>query len=287
LRRDGKAPGLSQVAAATLAQVEERKMASNRDRQRSRQQGIKVLERGDIYFIYRPKIEEASAAGLADVQRLFMILSPHHKKRYRLFVIGRKRLPEVSDSGQRTWGFVEKACRAARALQEELAPATYQTKTRGERTPPAARPAGEGVYAIVRHADHTHLLYALELSDQPGEVQEELHLADEGSYIVSVKNPEQPSPPGVGLGGGRQDSFPKTLQGRFRGRRFMPVDPPNFLDYEGAEVLLIGASEDVSEELDVQLHPQEETAATAEIFKDLHLDRARHPTKPLFEGIWE
>jgi len=42
-----------------------------------------------------------------------------------------------------------------------------------------------------------------------------------------------------------------------------------------------------SEALDIQIHPQEETAATAEIFKDLHLDRSRHPLKPLFEGAWE
>jgi hypothetical protein len=262
-------------------------MAGNQDRQRSRQQGIKMLERGDMYFFYRPKIEEASAAGLADVQRLLMILSPQDKKRYRLLVIGQKRLPTISKHGARTWGFVDKVSRTARALQEEFSPATYQTKTRGERTQPAARPAGEGVYAIARHASHTHLIYALELPDKPGEVQEELHLDAEASYIVSVKNPEQPSPPGVGLGEERQVSFPKTLQGRFRGRRFMPVDPPSFLNYEGVEVLLIGASDEVSEELDVQLHPEEETAATAEIFTDLHLQKSRHPMKPLFEGIWE
>jgi hypothetical protein len=224
-------------------------MAGNQGRQRSRQQGIKVLERGDIYFIYRRKIEEASAAGLADVQRFFMILSPHDTKRYRLLVIGQKRLPAIGDRGERTWGFVEKASRTARALQEELAPGRYQTKTRGERTQPVARPAGEGVYALVRHTDHTHLVYALELPDKPGAVQEGLHLAAEGRYIVSIKNPEQPSPPGVGLGEERQASFPKTLQESFRGHRFIPVDPPSFLNYEGAEVLLIGAGEDVSEEV--------------------------------------
>lgn len=208
------------------------------------------------------------------------------KKRYRLLVIGRKRLPAVGGRGERTWGFVEKASRTPRGLQEELAPATYRTKTRGGRTQPTTRPAGEGVYAIVRHGDHTHLVYALELPERPGEVQEVFRLEAEGSYIVSVKNPEQPSPPGVGLGEGRQASFPKSLQGRFRGRRFMPLDPPSVLNYEGAEVLLIGAGRDVSEELDIQLHPQEETAATAEIFTDLRLQKSRHPLKALFEGTW-
>jgi hypothetical protein len=51
------------------------------------------------------------------------------------------------------------------------------------------------------------------------------------------------------------------------------------------EVLLIGASEDVSGELGIQLHPQQETAATAEIFQDLRLEKSRYPMNPLFEGV--
>jgi hypothetical protein len=261
-------------------------MARNQDRRRARRGGIAVLERGDVYFFYRPRVEEAAPEGLAAVQRFFMVLSPHDKKRYRLLIIGRKRLPASGDRGDRTWGFVEKASRTPRGLQEELAPATYRTKTRGERTQPTTRPAGEGVYGIVRHDDHTRLLYALELPARPGDVQEELQLTPEGNYIVSVKNPQQPSPPGLGLAESRQASFPKSLQARFGGRRFVPVDPPSFLNYAGAEVLFIGTGEEVSDELDAQLHPQQETEATAEIFKDLQLHRARHPMQPLFEGTW-
>ena len=29
-----------------------------------------VLERGNIYFVYRPKVEQSSAAGLADGRRV-------------------------------------------------------------------------------------------------------------------------------------------------------------------------------------------------------------------------
>jgi hypothetical protein len=43
-----------------------------------------VLERGNIYFVYRPKVEHTSAAGLEDVQRFFMILCPFGRQRYRL-----------------------------------------------------------------------------------------------------------------------------------------------------------------------------------------------------------
>ena len=32
---------------------------------------------------------------------------------------------------------------------------------------PPARPAAEGIYAIVRHGDHTHLAYVIELPQRP------------------------------------------------------------------------------------------------------------------------
>jgi hypothetical protein len=32
-----------------------------------------VLERGNIYFVYRPKVEHTSAAGLEDIQRFFVL----------------------------------------------------------------------------------------------------------------------------------------------------------------------------------------------------------------------
>ena len=43
-----------------------------------------VLERGNIYFVYRPKVEHASAAGLEDIQRFFVILSPFRLRPVRL-----------------------------------------------------------------------------------------------------------------------------------------------------------------------------------------------------------
>ena len=246
-----------------------------------------ILERGNIYFVYRPRVEQSRAEGLEDVQRFFMILSPHGKERYRLIVIGRKKLPEIEDRRERNWGFVQKVGRRPEDVEDELDALTYETKTRGDRHLGPGRPAGEGVYAIVRHDDHTHLAYALELPEEPGEVQQELNIESEASYIITVKNPEQPAPPGVGLADTELVELPAHLQQRFQGRRFVPVDPPDFLDHEGTELVLIGAADDVSEELDVQLDPQRETADTAEIFNDLRMEKTQHPLKPLFEGKWQ
>jgi hypothetical protein len=245
-----------------------------------------VLENGDIYFTYRPRVQEESPEGLEDVQRTYMILSPKGKQRHRMIVLGQKRLPDVHDGGDRTWGYVDLVTREPRDIEQELARQTYTTKTRGERVLPSARPAGEGVYAIVRHEDHTHLAYALELPSHMGDVQEELQIEPEASYIVTVKNPDQPSPPGVGLRGERQPNFPRQLEKRFRGRRFADVDPPELLDYEGTELVLIGADEDVSDELGIRLDTEHETTTRADIFTQLKLDRHEHPTEPLFKGEW-
>ena len=246
-----------------------------------------VLERGNIYFVYRPKVEHTSAAGLEDVQRFFVILSTYEKHRYRLLVIGRKKLPEIAGEQERTWAFVQKVSSKAGDIENELDAATYDTATRGVRHLSPARPAGEGVYAIARHGDHTHLAFALELPEKPGEVQKELNIPAEGSYIITVKNPEVDAPPGVGLPEEDRAELPQRLSEKFHGRRFIPVDPPDFLDREGAELVLIGADEDVFDELGIRLHPQHETIETAELFNDLRMERKGHPLKPLFEGRWQ
>lgn len=245
-----------------------------------------VLERGNIYFFYRPRVEQVSAQSIEEIQRFFIILSPHGRRRYRLIVVGRKKLPEVESHRDRGWGFVGKVSQRAEDIENDLAAVEYSTRTSGERHLAPARPAGEGVYALVRHGDHTHLAFALELPEHPGEVQHDLNIPEEGSYIIAVKNPEQPAPPGVGLAEDEQPELPLRLQERFHGRRFVPVDPPAFLDQEGSEILLIGAGEDVSQELGISLDPQWETLETAEIFSDLHLERSQHPLQPLFEGKW-
>src|SRR5687767_9621840 len=79
-----------------------------------------VLERGNIYFIYRPRVERTSASGVEDIQRLFNILSPHGKDRHRLFVVGRKKLPEIEDHHERNWAFVQKVGRDAHEIEDEL-----------------------------------------------------------------------------------------------------------------------------------------------------------------------
>lgn len=243
-----------------------------------------VLEQGNIFFFYRPAARGPAPQGLTDIQRFHLVLSPEGKDCFRIVTVGRKRLPEPDASDQRFWGYVERVAASPAEVEEELGPGEETASGGGTFLRTSARPAGEGIYAVVRHGNHTHLAYALELPAEPDEVQRELHIEKEGIYLLSIKNPEAASPPGVGLDEARKADFPPELQERFGSRRFVPADPPDFLDHDGAELLLMGSAED--HELDLSLDPERETEETADIFRELHLAREGHPVEPLFAGKW-
>jgi hypothetical protein len=245
-----------------------------------------VLEDGDIYFLYRPRVAHPDVSSLADVQRLLVVLRAWRGDRLRLLVVGRKRLPEIR-AHDRFWGFVDQIASGPDELRPALDGRAYQTKTRGERIQPPARPVAEGAYVIARHGDHTHLAYRLELPDGRGGPQLELNIEHEASYIISVKNPQVPSP--AGLGRPRSAvaaSLPAGLQDRFGGRRFIPVDPPDFLDQPGVEFVLIAAARDASEELGLDLDAYVERASRDTMLHDLHIDRRDRPVEPLLGGEW-
>ena len=252
--------------------------------QQSRDHDPEVVEQGDIYFFYRPKVETDQAAGLEDVQRFHIVLRPHGRQLFRLITIGRKRLPDIGEH-ERTWGFVDMVAASAREIERALREQTYETKTRGTRTRPAARPAGEGVYAFVRAGNKLFLAYQLELPRKPGEVQQELKIPPAGSFAISIKNPEASTPPGVGLRKEEEADYPKSLQREFRGRRFATEDI-RLLDYPGAEFVIVGARLNPERELGIELEAENETPETADIFRKLHIDRSRHPIEPLLEGEW-
>jgi hypothetical protein len=130
-----------------------------------------------------------------------------------------------------------------------------------------------------------HLTYELELPKEPGEVQQELNIARQGGYILSIKNPEKPAPPGAGLPREDEAHYSKSLQPEFAGRRFATADP-HLLDYEGAEFILIGARTDPERAYDIDIETEHETADKADIFRQLKMSRREHPLEPLLKGEW-
>lgn len=245
---------------------------------------IDVLEDGTIYFTFRPKVEEHDPQGLDDVERFHVILVPSGGGKTRMAVIGRKRLPDLDDH-ERNWGFVEAVKTDPKALADSLQEQTQQTKTRGERTYPAHRAAGEGAYAFVQKGRTMHLVYALTQPETPGPVQKALNIAPEASFAVSVKNPEKGAPRNAGLSEDAKADYPKSKQKEFEGRRFAPTDP-TLLDYEGAEFILVGARRNPEDDYGIDIEEKAERMSDERIFRQLRMARSRHPTDPLFAGRW-
>src|SRR5919198_4581161 len=123
-----------------------------------------ILEYGDIYFFYRPKVRSEQVKGVEDVRRFFMVTAPeannNKSQLYRLFVIGNKSLPEVrkteARASERYWARLGGIFKGANELTKELLSDEFR---KGD----AARPVGEGKYAIVKYRNHDELAYILEM----------------------------------------------------------------------------------------------------------------------------
>lgn len=240
------------------------------------------LERGDIYFFYRPRVNVDEVRSLDDIQRLSLDLKVGGTRRLREIIVGTKHLPDP-DRHERVWALVSRVSDHADDPGPELRERTYETRSRGARRQPAARPAGEGRYMIAVHDGHGHLAYVLELPHRPGEAQRALRIEREASYIVAVRNPDAPAAPGVGSPG-RRPQLPQHLSSRFRGRRFAQLDTPEWLDHEGVELVLIGAARDPGRELGLELDPQAERVHDADLFRDLRIRPGELPDEALRSG---
>ncbi|CAI8611757.1 unnamed protein product [Vicia faba] len=274
---------------------------------------IEIQERGEIYFFYRPKVSKEEAHSADDVQRLYIIMRPESGERpvevkqeentnikqeevniekqalFRVIVMGRKKLPDPKEKSRPYWGFVEMVTTNAEHVKNALRGGEYETSTKGQRHNSDARALGEGIYRILRHKaegggkrSHTHLIYKLEFpgEGEKREPQEELNIEREGSFIIQIKNPEKG---GGGLQKKRKAVFPARLQGELGHVRFGPADPPDFLNYEGCEFLLISASDDIEDELGLKLVTQEGCSDLINTFK---LEEDHVSVTPFLKGIW-
>jgi len=232
---------------------------------------------------------------------LYIILKPEPTKnqnekevKSRLIIIGRKKLPEP-ELHSKFWGFVDIVSPNIEDITKQLDEKHYETKTRGDREIEGARPVAEGVYAIVERHGHTHIAYVIEIPQEMMEVQEAFNIKKEGSYIISVKNPESTSPPASGLREGSKAKLPEELQALFEGRRFHSANPTSFLDHGHTEILLIAAYDRVAplgragEELKLMEEKEfdeVEMLQDEKLFRELRMSKEHHPEDALTKGKW-
>ncbi|WIA12968.1 hypothetical protein OEZ85_006582 [Tetradesmus obliquus] len=205
-----------------------------------------TIEQGRIFFLYKPTVETEQVSGLRDVQRFFVLLQPQQPSggSCRLIIIGKKKLPSPTKH-ERYFAFVEATAGAPKELTEGLTASTYETKTRGQRKQGPARAAGEGSYVLAKGGSKggVHLGYVLELPAEPGQAQQVLGIAQQGSFVLSAKNPDNKGRRGV-PSAGPEPAYTEQQRQQFQGRAWIGVEDASLLDVAGTELLLVGAKAD-------------------------------------------
>jgi hypothetical protein len=220
------------------------------DRIRKGPRSAEVLERGGIYFFHRVRSEARGGETDPDLERYFLVLRPSDSRRFRQIYLGSRHPPSSGRGGEHFWGLVDHVASGPEDARKALGEAHHATWGHGSGRRPAARPAGEGVYAIARHGDHVHLAYSLRTPERPGPLQRDLGIEESASFILSVKHPgyaEHAAPP----------AYPAHLLELFHGRKYLPADPPGFLDFEKTELLFVAVRRKVERELGIEFQPAE------------------------------
>ena len=258
---------------------------------------VNVLEVGNVAFFYRPKQAVLHPTNRDDLERVYFMLFPDDQQHHwnRLFTVAHGVFPTIVPGEalpeERVWAFSDDVSHDPRALIDALEkniPAPPEPS--GQRARPYARLAGDGRYAIARHEDHTHLAYRLHQPRHLGQVQQDLEIKAEASYILSVKEPFAPSE--ITLA--EKPSYPESLRRKFDGLSFIAADPTNFLDYRRTQILLIGASSDIKADLGITIKPDLENPAEQQALQMLRQEAAQAQATwhvdilaPALTGKWE
>src|SRR5919198_395372 len=98
---------------------------------------VRVMEHGDVFFFYRPRVETEEVATREDVQRFFIVLAAERANgtSFRMFAVGRKQLPDVrpgeAHPEERNWAVNVLTTSKAEDVRGELLAKEYSTATRG------------------------------------------------------------------------------------------------------------------------------------------------------------
>ncbi|KAF2672219.1 hypothetical protein BT63DRAFT_191717 [Microthyrium microscopicum] len=215
-----------------------------------------LIEKGVVYFFTRSRVDLENPHSVKDLQRSYFVLRPipqdvkledELKKdngNSRLFALPKKVFPKHHN--EKYMAFVEKGAATVADLRENFFPGSeYTTQTSGTRHQQPIMPVAEGVYSITQIERTSYLTYYLTIPSEIDEVQRELGLQSKGSFQVSVKNPERKGPAQARLP--EKAKYPKELLDEFGNYAWIPVQKPELLDYDNAQVLLIGHGDETSQ----------------------------------------
>ncbi|KAI5459727.1 hypothetical protein BGZ63DRAFT_455298 [Mariannaea sp. PMI_226] len=257
-----------------------------------------ALEKGIVYFFIRGRVNIDEPEKVEDIARSYMLIRPIPKDARlgegpiadagttRLVALPKKVFP--TSPKDRFMAFVDMSHVTFQSLKDNfLASSEYETKTAGTRHKPAATPIAEGVYAITSTGRESHFAYILTLPEKLDEVQQELGLRKQGSFIISTKNPKYPGPANARLPKGPE--YPKEIRDDFGDLRWKPSKPEH-LDYVNTQILLIGEPSGIDKATERADDGEEEIGKNnKDVLENLEeddLDRMKHLGGDASESIF-
>eukprot|EP01117_Protostelium_nocturnum_P017188 TRINITY_DN6959_c0_g1_i1.p1 TRINITY_DN6959_c0_g1~~TRINITY_DN6959_c0_g1_i1.p1 ORF type:complete len:205 (+),score=62.33 TRINITY_DN6959_c0_g1_i1:450-1064(+) len=180
-----------------------------------------VEESGVILFSHKSEVNNDGKT----IDYFYVQLEPSDPagRKKRTLTVARKRLPSLSKH-ERLFAFVA-------ATEDETNIVTNGSEG-----------LAKGTYELVGFHNSSHLAYKLSTENE-GETQKRLkkfNIHPTASFVIAVKNPEETS---------GSFKFPKELQKRFEGKKWINHDVALFLEHKGANLIFIGATEDIVKEL--------------------------------------
>ena len=215
--------------------------------------------------------------------------SKNSKKFYRLFVIGKKSLPEIRTSEARA----SERLGSSRSIFEDVDGGPNELYSDEFREGDAARPVGAGKYVIVRHQKHTEMAYILETPNQPGNAQEELGIEKEARLYNFCHKSQKPCTEGFPSAEENPKYPDKVLKELSESENFVSMlKDTRLIDFPNAQVILIGAREgkDVIKQdlgIDINLDNDIKKKKDSDVLNKLETWFKNVPTKPLIEGKME
>ncbi|KAH6890647.1 hypothetical protein B0T10DRAFT_596796 [Thelonectria olida] len=255
-----------------------------------------TMEKGLVYFFIRGRVNINEPESVTDIARSFMLLRPLPKDarlgkgpiadagNTRVIALPKKVFP--TSPKDRFMAFVNMTDASYEKVKDDfLASTDYVTKTAGSRHTPQATPIAEGVYAMTSTGRESHFAYMLTLPEKLDEVQKELGLKKQGSFIVSTKNPKYPGPANARLPKGPE--FSDEILEDFRNLRWVPSKPIHF-DFVNAQVLLIGepSIEKATEAQDKEQEKGKDSKEALEELEEDDLERMQHLGESDSESIF-
>ncbi|KAJ6157785.1 hypothetical protein N7470_005377 [Penicillium chermesinum] len=193
-----------------------------------------ILEKGIIYFFFRPRVNVEDPHSMDEVARSFAVLRPtplgaeldkgqgplDKDAKCRVIMLPKKKFP--TSHTERDMAFVEKAGQSMKDLQENfIASTTYQTKTKGSVQRKRLNP-----WQLDSSVEEPQSSQVLQL-DNCRRIQNTLNRK---SPLCTL--PDEP-----------ELNTDTRVKEKFGDLRWVPLEP-EFINYPNAQILLIGEAQD-------------------------------------------